>query len=620
MTSAVTAQLILIQGDGQHFQRVIDLSNAHVSIGRAQTCDVVWGSLQISRQHATLEYVISKWYIRDTSTNGLSVNGNKLGKGELFMLKDQDIISFIPTGAVRYRFKYVSAGSTPLSRPNTSLGQNSLISPLPSTSNANAASSSRISSSLEHRSASSVEAISDHNHSDSEDSNHSESLLSLGNPEEYLYGFSGDELSQSPAVVDSEEDGPVGAVPKRKHHEDSSDNDNRPTDRKKKKMLYTSSEDESSKDAYLKSEYSKATSSNGSPFKAMSEDQVNKCDDLEILKAQLKSCLQKLGTTEVELGMLQMDRNIEREEFRRKEKDAESSNEAFKEEMFKKILELMESELSCSVCNEVFIQATVIECGHTFCSFCIHEWSRKKQECPICRKRFASRSRHIEVENFILKMFESFSGEIASKRKASIKEREDQVKKAAEDAARAATAHQSRGTGGNFHAFIQSTAERYVDFLAELHQINEILAPRPNSARGGAAGSDRRRSARIQERVVGDGAPPTGEPEVLRAPGRRRGGRTRAATRAAVLVPSVPAAPRIQLGRVDAANLDVNAPIPIVTLNDSVDDGLGAARAAMRAPPLRFPNHFINYVRRIPMNLMEVPFNAIRDGNRPNNQ
>jgi pSer/pThr/pTyr-binding forkhead associated (FHA) protein len=42
-------------------------------IGRGIGCDVTLGSLQISRRHATLEYVNKKWFIRDASTNGISI-------------------------------------------------------------------------------------------------------------------------------------------------------------------------------------------------------------------------------------------------------------------------------------------------------------------------------------------------------------------------------------------------------------------------------------------------------------------------------------------------------------------------------------------------------------------
>lgn len=140
------------------------------------------------------------------------------------------------------------------------------------------------------------------------------------------------------------------------------------------------------------------------------------------------------------------------------------------------------------------IQATVIDCGHTFCHFCINEWARKKPECPICRKSFRNRSRHIEMENFITKIFESFTEEIATRRKLSIVEREDQCKKALEAARAAATENQARGMhfpAGGLQAFLDNG--RYVDFLAELHQINEILGPR-RAGRGAGTDPTRRRS------------------------------------------------------------------------------------------------------------------------------
>ena len=150
-----------------------------------------------------------------------------------------------------------------------------------------------------------------------------------------------------------------------------------------------------------------------------------------------------------------------------------------------------------------------MDCGHTFCSFCINEWSKKKTECPICRKPFRNKSRHIELENFVTRMFESFNDEISTKRKASIKDREEQVKKA-EEASRVIPGRP--GAPGvnntNFHTFMQRTAETYVDFLAELHQFNELLGPsrpprRGNNEAGGIGGTaaERRRSKCCQLRI-----------------------------------------------------------------------------------------------------------------------
>ena len=55
------------------------------------------------------------------------------------------------------------------------------------------------------------------------------------------------------------------------------------------------------------------------------------------------------------------------------------------QDMMDNFRELAETQLQCAVCSEVFVEATAINCGHTFCHFCIHEWKKKKSNCPVCR-------------------------------------------------------------------------------------------------------------------------------------------------------------------------------------------------------------------------------------------
>lgn len=90
----------------------------------------------------------------------------------------------------------------------------------------------------------------------------------------------------------------------------------------------------------------------------MTDDQITKCDDLKTLKEQLRACMTKLANTQCNLEALKFERDVEREEQQKKENDAKSVNAAFEEETLKKFFELMESELSCAVCNEIFIQVS----------------------------------------------------------------------------------------------------------------------------------------------------------------------------------------------------------------------------------------------------------------------
>lgn len=143
-----------------------------------------------------------------------------------------------------------------------------------------------------------------------------------------------------------------------------SDSDsNADVDRKKKRIqiVYASDGDSNSSSAPSGANYqtirlkNKKSKANGSGD-FLSEDQLKNCDDIEALKEHLRNCMHKLKTTEVLLQTTQFERDVDKEEFRRKQNDVQSVNTAFKEETYKKILELMECELSCSVCNEVFIQ------------------------------------------------------------------------------------------------------------------------------------------------------------------------------------------------------------------------------------------------------------------------
>ncbi|XP_061078463.1 E3 ubiquitin-protein ligase TRIM35-like [Conger conger] len=50
---------------------------------------------------------------------------------------------------------------------------------------------------------------------------------------------------------------------------------------------------------------------------------------------------------------------------------------------------LLEEELSCSVCSEIFRDPVVLRCSHSFCKACLQQyWDQKEsRECPVCRRR-----------------------------------------------------------------------------------------------------------------------------------------------------------------------------------------------------------------------------------------
>lgn len=51
---------------------------------------------------------------------------------------------------------------------------------------------------------------------------------------------------------------------------------------------------------------------------------------------------------------------------------------------------MLEEELSCPICCEIFQDPVVLKCSHSFCRICLQQfWNKKKarRDCPVCRKK-----------------------------------------------------------------------------------------------------------------------------------------------------------------------------------------------------------------------------------------
>merc|ERR1719510_2701609 len=67
----------------------------------------------------------------------------------------------------------------------------------------------------------------------------------------------------------------------------------------------------------------------------------------------------------------------------------------------------------CSVCTDIFDDATTTNCGHTFCRKCIEKCLERKQPCPLCRSVVnhicSNASLNGYIENFISPPFISLT-------------------------------------------------------------------------------------------------------------------------------------------------------------------------------------------------------------------
>nr|XP_023029388.1 E3 ubiquitin-protein ligase CHFR-like isoform X2 [Leptinotarsa decemlineata] len=86
--------------------------------------------------------------------------------------------------------------------------------------------------------------------------------------------------------------------------------------------------------------------------------------------------------------------------------------------------EELRNEMQCSICSEMFIKATTLNCSHTFCKFCIETWRRNKSACPICRAEITSMNSTLVLDNVIEMVVQNGSEEVKQHRKEILEDRQ----------------------------------------------------------------------------------------------------------------------------------------------------------------------------------------------------
>ena len=105
-----------------------------------------------------------------------------------------------------------------------------------------------------------------------------------------------------------------------------------------------------------------------------------------------------------------------------KEKD-EAVNK-FKEEMQDGFLKVFwePTDLECSVCHEIFVEATTINCGHTFCRYCLDKWQENMSNCPLCRTDIEQKVAVRILDEFVDKMYNQLASNREQEARTSLKE------------------------------------------------------------------------------------------------------------------------------------------------------------------------------------------------------
>ncbi|KAJ8913750.1 hypothetical protein NQ315_007467 [Exocentrus adspersus] len=112
--------------------------------------------------------------------------------------------------------------------------------------------------------------------------------------------------------------------------------------------------------------------------------------------------------------------------------------------------EVMENELQCVICSELFVKAVTLNCSHSFCKYCIGAWSKNKSDCPICRTKITSTTATIVLDNVIEKVIETSPADIKEHRRALVEERrklEEEANKPPQPQLPATRTERGRGRG-----------------------------------------------------------------------------------------------------------------------------------------------------------------------------
>ncbi|KAG8230328.1 hypothetical protein J437_LFUL000599 [Ladona fulva] len=139
-------------------------------------------------------------------------------------------------------------------------------------------------------------------------------------------------------------------------------------------------------------------------------------EKLRVLEDELKRVKQDLAKTKGKQSLL-------KEEIGENGKERSKDKLIAKREALSEFANLIEMELQCSICSELFVKATTLSCTHTVCHFCLQQWKQKQRNCPMCRAPIATESHSIVLDSFIDKIVENLSDEMRMRRQQIIEER-----------------------------------------------------------------------------------------------------------------------------------------------------------------------------------------------------
>ena len=95
-----------------------------------------------------------------------------------------------------------------------------------------------------------------------------------------------------------------------------------------------------------------------------------------------------------------------------------------------RLLEKIFDEVKCTICTEVFMEPTSLNCGHIYCKFCLSAWRKQcdndesmELNCPTCREKIQTEDHNLPMDNLIDAMMREATKRMKEDRSELIKQR-----------------------------------------------------------------------------------------------------------------------------------------------------------------------------------------------------
>lgn len=94
-----------------------------------------------------------------------------------------------------------------------------------------------------------------------------------------------------------------------------------------------------------------------------------------------------------------------------------------KETLYKEVQEILENDLSCAICQDIYINPLILNCSHSFCKFCVYRWLSKRPGCPQCRMTVSFQAENLALRNIINRMIQKSSPQFQTTRSTNVSQR-----------------------------------------------------------------------------------------------------------------------------------------------------------------------------------------------------